>query len=397
MERLSIISNHLADSSDVCIVAYGRSPIHPSNGALKDFSFQSLASSTLTSVLSKYQIPSSHIQSLFMGCVNPSNLGQSPAKQIAHMANLPDSVSCFTVNKLCASGMKAVSLAYLSIKSGENDCIVAGGAESMSNYPFSLRLRTSIETKVEDSLNNDVLPDAVTKELPIVIADKVGRMLRISKDQLDNYAQLSCLRAAEAEKKGKFLNEIVPLTHPKTGKKIEKDFLRDFKGIKDYRPLYKDGTTSVGNTCGINDGASFLVLCSRKKAVTAGWRILGTIRSYSDAEQESEKFPLTPSLATYKLLSNLPYALSDIDLMEINEPFSSVVLGNSQILNYPISKININGGALALGHPVGSSGCRIIGTLLSSLITENKKLGIASICNGAGGGSAILIQSEPKN
>lgn len=397
MERLSIIRNHLSGSSDVCIVAYGRSPIHPSNGALKDFSFQSLASNTLISVLSKYQIPASEIQSLYMGCVNASNLGQSPAKQIANLANLPESATCFTVNKLCASGMKAVSLAWLSIKSGENDCIVAGGAESMSNYPFSLRLRNSIHTKVEDSLNNDVLPDAVTKELPIAIADKVARRLKISKDQLDNYAQLSCFRAAEANKKGKFLNEIVPLTHPKTGKKIEKDFLRDLKGVKDYKPLYKDGTTSVGNTCGINDGASFLVLCSRKKAISAGWRVLGTIKSCSDAEQESEKFPLTPSLAIYKLLSSLHYTLDDIDLMEINEPFSSVVLGNSQILNYPISKININGGALALGHPVGSSGCRIIGTLLSSLIGESKKIGIASICNGAGGGSAILIESEINN
>lgn len=396
MERLRIINNHLAANPEVCIVAYGRSPIHPSNGALKDFSLDSLASITLASMLSKYKIPASAIEALYMGCVNGSNLGQSPAKQVASLANLPDSASCFTVNKLCASAMKAVSLGYLSIKSGESECIVAGGAESMSNYPYVLRLRNGISNKVEDSLSNDVFPDAVTKELPVGIADKVSKRLKITKEQLDNYAQLSCFRAAEAEKKGKFVNEIVPTVHPKTGVKVEKDFLRDFKGIKNFKPLIKDGMTSVGNTCGVNDGASFLVLCSRRKAASEGWPVLGTILHYAEAEQESEKFPLTPSLATFKLLSNVPYTLSDIDLMEINEPFSSVILGNSQILNYPISKININGGALALGHPVGSSGCRIIGSLLLSLISENKSLGIASICNGAGGGSAILLKSGKK-
>lgn len=396
MNRLHLIQSHLASypEDEVCIVAMGRSAVHPSGGALKDFTMPELAGQTLRQVLDKYKVSSNLVQGLFMGCVYPAGAGQSPAKQAAVLGGLPDSVNCFTVNKLCASGMKAVTLACMAIRNKEFDCVVAGGAEVMSAYPYTLQARNGIGSKVKDSMGSDVLPDAVTQELPIKIADFVSNKLKIGKKELDDYARLSCDRAKKSQKEGKFNDEIVSVQNPKTKKVIQQDFIRSSESVAKYKEFNKNGTTSVGNTCGTNDGASLIVLTTRKLANSQNLKVLGTIECFADAEQESNKFPLTPTLAIYKLLSKTQYRLADVKLIELNEPFSCVVLGNSMLLDYPVSNINVNGGALALGHPVGSSGCRIIGSLILELARTGGGLGIAAICNGAGGGSAVLVKSE---
>ena len=394
MKRLELISRHLSFSREICIVALGRSAIHKANGELKDIKFSDLAGQTIRGLLDKYSIESKHIEEFYMGSVYQANLGQSPCKQAAVSANLPDSVSCANINKLCASGMKAIMLGCLSILEGNSQCVLAGGVELMSNYPYLISLRNGIQTKVRDTLGSDVLADAITKELGITIADIVSKGMNFTKQELDDYAIISCNKANEAKKLGKFKSEIIDIKQPKTNKLISEDFLKTGEAIKNSKAIYKDGTTSVGNACGLNDGASFIVLASREKAIREKWKVLGTIVSFADAEQESRKFPLTPALAIEKALRQANLPITSIDYMELNEPFSCVVLGNSKLLNFPVEKINVYGGALSMGHPVGSSGSRIVGTLVNVLNQENGNFGVAGICNGAGGASAIIIKKE---
>lgn len=394
MKRLSLIRNHLKSEVEVCIVATGRSPIHRAGGALKDISAVDLAGQTIKGVLEKYSIDPSHLEELYMGGVFIANTGQSPSKQAAVIAGLPDNISCMSVNKLCASGMKAVTLACLSIISANADCVIAGGAESMSNYPYLLNLRNKTELAVKDSINLDVLPDAVTKALPITIADDLNKEMGFTRQDLDHYASISCDRLHQAQEGKKYDSEIVSIQVRKTKKIIKVDEWKKGTDLEKLRPLYKNGTTTVGNACGLNDGASFIVLASRAKAIKENWKVLGTIMSFADAEQSSKYFPVSPSLAIPKALKQANLSLGSINFMELNEPFSCAVLGNAKLLKYPVEKINIYGGALSIGHPVGSSGCRIIITLLSALHQENGSYGVAGICNGAGGASALVLKKE---
>jgi acetyl-CoA C-acetyltransferase len=290
--------------------------------------------------------------------------------------------------------MKALTLASLSIRSGQASCVLAGGAESMSNYPYTLQVRNGIGNKAKDSLGSDVLPDAVTKELPVKISDYVSAKLRITKEELDNYATLSCQRAARAEKEGKFKKEIVEIQHKKLLVNNSQDSLRPAEAVKKFKPIHQGGTTSVGNTCGLNDGAAFVVLASRKAARENQWKVLAVVKDFADAEQESNLFILSPSLAIEKMMSRNCFSLQQVQLFEFNEPFASAVIGNALLLGLSVERINVNGGALAFGHPVGSSGCRIVVSLISQLLERREEMGIAAICNGAGGASTVLIKAE---
>lgn len=393
MNRVRIIANHLG-AQDVCIVAVGRSPILRSFDAFYDVTEADLAGQTLEKTLARYKIEASNIQEFYLGKVFTSNTGQALPKQILFKAGVPDSISQMSVNKACASGMKALSLGFLSITSGNANCVLAGGVENMSRIPYLLNLRKGIQTRVIDSLNYDGLPDAVTGEPPIIIADVFNRKHGYTRQALDEYAKLSCQRAKEAKLKNKFEFEAVEIQHPKSKKLIKEDFIRDGKGMENARAVNKDGYNTAMNSCGLSDGASFVIMCSREKAAKEGWKVLASVLSYADAEQHARDFPSTPTLATEKALKVAGLTVSQIDYMEINEPFACVVLHNSKSLNFPINKINIYGGAISIGHPVGSSGCRIVGTLVNVLHQENGKYGVASICNAGGGGSALVLKKE---
>lgn len=395
MERLALIRNHLSQR-EVCIVAIGRSPILPS---FRDFSILEesyLAGETLKGTLQKYSIDPTQVQELYLGKVFTSNTGQALGKQVLAQAGVPDNVSHMTMNKLCASGMKAISLACLSILSGTADCVAAGGVEIMSKPPFLLSLRNGVQGKLRDSYNLDGFPDAVTKEPPIVIADKFNKDFGYTRPALDQYAKFSCSRAEQAKKLQK-LTDIVPIEVKKSGKTVkvvQEDFVRDAAEVDKAKPVNKAGDNTPGNSCGLSDGASFIVLSSREKAVKMGWKVIATVASFADAEQHASLFPSTPTPAVRTALARAGISMQQVDFMEINEPFACVVLHNSKTLNFPVDKINVYGGAISIGHPVGSSGCRIVGTLARVLIQEAGTYGVAAICNAGGGGSAMVIKKE---
>ncbi|CAG9312867.1 unnamed protein product [Blepharisma stoltei] len=398
--RLKVIEQHLLGLQEVCIVAAGRSPVHRIFGELSAISSIDLAANTLAGTLSKYNINTDNIQELYMGNLFSPNLGQNPAKQVAVKSGLSDSANCMILNKLCASGMKAIMLAAMSIAQGSADCAAAGGMESMSNAPYlHPKIRDGLvrgNHKALDSIDHDAFIDPFSGHLPPFISDKVSEKVNISREELDSYAEESYKKASNAWKMNKFVNEVIPIQNQKkAGKIIDKDNLKggDFD-IKKLRPVLKNGKTTAGNSCGLNDGASVIVLCSRKKANEMGWKVLATIVSMADAEQACIDFPLTPSLAIKKALQRASLPINQLDFIEINEAFSSVIVGNSKLLNYDIGKINAYGGGIAMGHPVGSSGCRIVVTLLSVLKQEGGNYGSAAICNGGGGASAIIIKKE---
>lgn len=394
MKRLEIIKQHLNSlDKEICIVAYGRSPIRRALTEYSSISESELAGQTLRQVLEKYQINPKEVEEMYLGKVFTSNNGQAFFKQVLSSAGVGDHISGSTVNKLCASGMKAVSFGALSIACGHSDCVVAGGVERMGITPYLLSLRKGIETKVRDSMFHDGFPDAVTKEPPIVIAEQFNKAQNYTLADLNSYATISCTRAASAVKAGKF-TEIVPISVPKSSKKITADSIKPLKIIENSAPVLKNGINTAGNSCGTDDGASFLVLCTREKAQKCGWKVLGTIVSFADGEQNAKLFPTSPSIAIQKALKSANLNINQVDYMELNEPFACVVLAISKILKFPIKKINVYGGAICLGHPLGSSGCRIIGTLMSVLDQEGGKIGIASICNAGGGASAIIVKKE---
>ena len=394
MQRLTIIKNHLSQNIEVCIVAVGRSPIKP---FLRDFSGISnaeLAGQTIQGLLCRFNIPGSSIEECYLGKVFTSGIGQALPKQILARAGLPDHISGMSVNKLCASSMKAVTLAALSIASGNSQCAIAGGVECMSQIPYLLQLRKGINAKVKDSLNHDGFPDAVTQEFPIQIADIFSRDQGYTKETVDEFARKSCEKAQIATKLGKFRDEIIEIRDPRTGKVFASDEIKERTAVDNSKAVLKEGVNSAGNSCGINDGAAFVVLCSRKNAVEEGWKVLASVAAFADSEQHARLFPSTPALAIQKALKIAGITVKDVDYMEINEPFGCVPLENARILGFDVGKINVYGGVIALGHPVGSSGCRIVGTLVNVLRQEGGKYGVASICNAGGGGTAIVIKKE---
>ncbi|CAG9332522.1 unnamed protein product [Blepharisma stoltei] len=398
MRRLHLINKHLCGEREVCIVAAGRSPIDKVGGSLSHYSTVELASSTLKGTLEKFRIPTEEIEEIYFGTVFPSNLGQSPAKQIAVNAGLRDSVNCMILNKLCASGMKATMLGALSISTGNADCVVVGGAESMSKIPYIVpKIREGLvrgNHKALDATVCDGILDPRFKVIPAFCSDLISQKLNFSKSDLDYFSQESIKRANKAWNSGKFSNEIIPISDKK-GKLINKDTIKDINLLKaDLKPIYQGGVTTAANACPINDGTSFLVLCSRQKANALGLKILGTISSFADFEHHKLSFPTSPTLAIWKALERANLSLSKIDYIEINEAFASVVLANSVALPFDLEKINVYGGGVAIGHPVGSSGARILVTLLNVLMQEGGVYGAAGICNDGGGAGAVIIKRE---
>jgi acetyl-CoA C-acetyltransferase len=331
-----------------------------------------------------------------------AGVGQAPARQAALFAGLPNSVACTTVNKVCASGMKSVMFAAQAIQSGDAEIVVAGGMENMSLIPHYTHLRAGTKfgpTTLQDGMQKDGLTDAYDNTAMGVSADLCASEYKISREEQDQFAIQSYERSAKAWEAGKFDNEIVPVAVPqRKGEPVIVSKDEEYTNVKldrvsSLNPAFtKDGTVTAANASTINDGAAALVVMSEEKALELGLQPLAYILSFADAAQEPKWFTTSPALALPKALKKANLTIEDVDYFEFNEAFSVVGLANAKILNIDLKKMNVNGGAVALGHPLGCSGARIIVTLLNVLEQNNGKIGAAAICNGGGGASAILIE-----
>ena len=388
---------------EVYIVSAVRTPIGSWGGALKDFSATKLGSVAIKGAITKAGIDASEINEVFMGSVMQANLGQAPARQAARFAGVPDNVPCTTVNKVCASGMKSVMLGAQSIMLGDNDVVVAGGMESMSNVPFySENMRWGNKygnVSMTDGLVKDGLLDVYHNYPMGNAADLCAAEYKISREEQDAFAVQSYKRSQAAIEGGLFENEIVPVEVPqKKGDalliaKDEEPYNVKFDKIPGLRPAFtKEGTVTAANASTMNDGATALVLMSREKAEALGIKPLAKIIGFADAEQAPEWFTTTPSIALPKAVAKAGLKMEDIEFFELNEAFSVVGLVNCQIMKLNQDKVNVNGGAVSLGHPLGSSGARIITTLVNVLSQKGAKYGAAAICNGGGGASALVIE-----
>ena len=388
----------------VYIVSAVRTPIGSYGGALKDIPATKLGAIAIKSAIEKAGIKPTQVDEVLMGCVLQANLGQAPARQAAKYAGLPDEVVCTTVNKVCASGMKAISQGAQSIMLGDSDIIVAGGMENMSAVPFYLEnLRWGNkygDTKVIDGLAKDGLTDCYHGYAMGCAADLTAVEQKISREEQDAFAIESYTRSQNAWNDGKFKNEIVSVEIPSRKGEIQK-FERDeepwnvkFDKIPGLKPAFgKEGTVTAANASTMNDGAAALVLMSKEKADELGIKPIAKILSYADAEQAPEKFTTTPSVAVPLAVKKAGLKMSDIDFHELNEAFSVVGLANIKLMNLDPANVNVHGGAVSLGHPLGASGARIITTLINVLKQKNGKYGAAGICNGGGGASAMVIES----
>ena len=385
------------------IIAAVRTPIGSFGGTLSGFSATELGAFAIKGVLDKAGIDPAQVGEVIMGNVCSANLGQAPARQAALGAGLAKSATCTTVNKVCASGMKAVMYAAQSIQLGQADLIVAGGMESMSNIPFyvpSARWGNKYgHVQMLDGLSRDGLSDAYDHQAMGVCADATARKFGFSREEQDAFAIRSYQRAASATQNGLFAAEIVPVAvSQKKGISLiikeDEEFKRvDFEKIPGLRPAFTpDGTVTAANASTINDGASAILLACKEKAEALGLRPIARILSYADAEQNPGDFPTTPILAAPLALQRAGLSVSDIDFFEVNEAFAVVPLAFCRALGVPEEKMNVFGGACAIGHPLGASGARIITTLLNVLQQKNAKRGLAAICNGGGGASAITIE-----
>lgn len=385
----------------VYIVSAVRTPLGSFGGILKDLSATQLGAVAISAAVEKAGLEPEQIQEVIMGCVIQANLGQAPARQAAKFAGLPDNVVATTVNKVCASGMKAIAQAAQSILLGDADIVVAGGMESMSNVPFySPNLRWGNKygnVSMIDGLAKDGLTDVYFNGAMGNFADATAKECNITREEQDAFAIESYTRSQNAWKEGKFANEIVPVViESKKGNividKDEEPFNVKFDKIAGLRPAFnKDGTVTAANASTMNDGAAALVLMSKEKADELGIKPLAIINSYADAEQAPEWFTTTPSLAVPKAVTKAGLTLNEIDFFELNEAFSVVGIVNCNKMNIPFNKVNVHGGAVSIGHPLGCSGARIIVTLINVLKQNNGKIGAAGICNGGGGASAMVI------
>lgn len=385
----------------VYIVSAVRTPLGSFGGILKDLSATQLGAVAISAAVEKAGLEPEQIQEVIMGCVIQANLGQAPARQAAKFAGLPDNVVATTVNKVCASGMKAIAQAAQSILLGDADIVVAGGMESMSNVPFySPNLRWGNKygnVSMIDGLAKDGLTDVYFNGAMGNFADATAKECKISREEQDAFAIESYTRSQNAWKEGRFANEVVPVViESKKGNividKDEEPFNVKFDKIAGLRPAFnKDGTVTAANASTMNDGAAALVLMSKEKADELGIKPLAIINSYADAEQAPEWFTTTPSLAVPKAVTKAGLTLNEIDFFELNEAFSVVGIVNCNKMNIPFNKVNVHGGAVSIGHPLGCSGARIIVTLINVLKQNNGKIGAAGICNGGGGASAMVI------
>ena len=387
----------------VYIVSAVRTPMGSFGGSLKDVSATQLGATAIKAAVEKAQIQPSQVQEVYMGCVIQANLGQAPARQAAKFANLPDSVICTTVNKVCASGMKSIALAAQSIMLGDSDIIVAGGMESMSSVPYySENMRWGNKygnVSLIDGLAKDGLTDVYNSYPMGNAAELCAKECNISREDQDAFAIESYKRSQAAWTDGKFANEVVPveIVTKKGTVIVDKDdepFSVKFDKIPTLKPAFIiDGTVTAANASTMNDGAAALVLMSKEKADELGIKPIAIVKSFADAEQAPEWFTTTPSLALPKAVAKAGLQMSDIEFVELNEAFSVVGIANTQKMNLDASKVNVNGGAVSLGHPLGCSGARIIVTLINVLKQNNAKIGAAGICNGGGGASAMVIEN----
>ncbi|MBC7641949.1 MAG: acetyl-CoA C-acyltransferase [Flavobacterium sp.] len=386
----------------IVIVSAVRTPIGSFMGALSTVSAPQLGAIAIKGALDKINLSPEMIDEVFMGNVVQAGVGQAPARQAAIFAGLPVTVTCTTVNKVCASGMKAVMLAAQTIMCGDAEIVIAGGMENMSIIPHYVHLRNGVKfgpTTMVDGMQKDGLTDAYDNNAMGVCADLCANEYHITREMQDNFAIQSYLRSAAAADLGKFDNEIVPVAVPqRRGDAVIVSKDEEFANVKldkipTLSPVFtKEGTVTAANASTINDGAAALILMSEEKAISLGIKPLAYISGYADAAQEPKWFTTAPAKALPKALTKAGIDIKDIDFFEFNEAFSVVGLANAQILGLNNEKINVNGGAVSLGHPLGCSGARIIVTLLNVLEQNNGKFGAAAICNGGGGASAIVVE-----
>ena len=386
----------------VAIVSAKRTAIGSFGGSLKDISAAKIGGELVKQALEDINLNPNLVDEIIFGNVLQTGLGQNVARQIAVNAGIPKEKSAFVVNKVCGSGLKSVVLGVQSILLGDNDVVVCGGVENMSaapHYTKNARFGRKLGSfELEDTIINDGLTDAFENYHMGITAENIAEQFAISREQQDEFAVLSQQKASAAIEKGKFSNEIVPITI-KT-RKEEKVFDTDefvrsstnLESLAKLRPAFKkDGTVTAGNASGINDGAACVILMSEKRANELGINILGFIDGYATAGLDNKVMGLGPIPATRKVLDKLNLTTDDIDLFELNEAFAAQSIAVLNELNLDTSKVNINGGAIALGHPIGASGCRILVSLVHELINENKNRGLCSLCIGGGQGISVVI------
>ena len=372
-------------------------------GSLSSVPAPKIGAAAIKGAIEKAGINANEIDEVYMGNVLQANLGQAPARQAAIFAGLNENVPCTTVNKVCASGMKAIALGAQSIMIGDNDCVVVGGMENMSQVPHYYNVRSATKlgnVKMVDGMVNDGLTDVYNRVHMGVCAEKCATEKNISREDQDAFAIESYNRAAAAWDAGKFDNEVVPVEIPqRKGDPVVFDKDEEYVNVKmekipNLRPVFdKEGTVTAANASTLNDGASALILVSKEKADALGVKPIAKIVSFADAAQAPEWFTTAPSLAVPKALDKAGLSTNDIDFWELNQAFSVVGLANTRELGLDPSKVDVNGGAVALGHPLGNSGSRIIVTLINVLKQNSGKLGAAGICNGGGGASAMVIEN----
>jgi len=389
---------------EVYIVSAVRTPMGSFNGALSGISATKLGAAAIKGALDKINLATDEVQEVFMGNVLQANLGQAPARQAAIFAGLNDSTPCTTINKVCSSGMKAAMFGAQSIMLGEHDVVVVGGMENMSQAPYYLdKARTGYKYgngTLIDGLAKDGLHD-VYKDYPMGnAAELCAREENISREDQDAFAIESYKRSAKAWKEGKFDEEVIPFEIPQRKgdpiiMKEDEEFKRVmFDKIPNLRPVFeKDGSVTAANASTMNDGASALVLMSKEKMEALGLKPLAKVVSFADAAQASEWFTTSPAKALPLALKKANLKLEDLDAVELNEAFSVVGIANTKKMKLDPAKVNVNGGAVSLGHPLGSSGTRILVTLINVLKQTNGKYGGAAICNGGGGASAFVIEN----
>lgn len=389
-------------SKKVVIVSAVRTPIGSFMGGLANVSAPQLGATAIKGALDKINLDPALVDEVLMGNVIQAGVGQAPARQAALFAGLKDIVPCTTINKVCASGMKAVMMAAQAIKTGDAEIVVAGGMENMSSVPHYTHLRNGVKfgpTSLVDGMQKDGLVDAYDNQAMGVYADLCAQEYNISREEQDNFAIESYRRSAQAWESGKFDAEVVPVEVPqRRGEPIIVSKDEEYTNVKlDKIPslnavFTKDGTVTAANASTINDGAAALILMSEEKAAELQLKPLAYIKSYADAAQEPRWFTTSPAKALPKALDKAGITLNDVDFFEFNEAFSVVGLANIKILGLDSNKVNVNGGAVSLGHPLGCSGARILVSLLHILEQNDAKIGAAAICNGGGGASAIVIE-----
>ncbi len=389
-------------SKEVVIVSAARTPIGSFLGALSTIPAPKLGATAIKGALDKINLDPTLVDEVLMGNVVQAGEGQAPARQAAIYAGIPDSVPCTTVNKVCASGMKAVMQGAQAIALGDADIVVAGGMENMSLIPHYYHARSATKFgpgTMEDGMQKDGLVDAYDKNAMGVCADACATEYEFSREDQDAFAIQSYTRSAAAWAAGKFSDEVVPVEVPqRRGEPIIVNEDEEYKNVKmekipALRPAFtKEGTVTAANASTINDGAGAMILMSKEKAQELGLTPLATIKGYADAAREPKWFTVAPAKALPKALDKAGVSIDDVDFFEFNEAFSVVGLANMKILGLSDDKVNVNGGAVSLGHPLGCSGVRILITLLSVMAQNDGKLGTAAICNGGGGASAMVLE-----